>query len=241
MNTTPDNEAIEGRRPLKVRQAGLARACAVWLSGKNITPNQISVASVGFAVLAACSITLIPSLSNVKEYGAVGYSPDTASFLLPIMAAFFIQCRLLCNLFDGMVAVEGGKSTPAGELFNDIPDRIADPLILISAGYAVTVFSWGDSVGWCAGLLAVLTAYIRTLGASIGAPVDFQGPMAKQHRMAVMTAACVLTAFEVFIWAPGYSLLLALGIIVVGCVITIIRRSRHAYDYLENQQNSVDG
>lgn len=240
MNITPDNKDIEGRRPLKVRQAGLARGCAAWLSGKNITPNQISVASVGFAALAACSIALLPSLSNIKEYGTVGYRPDTASLLLPIMAAFFIQCRLLCNLFDGMVAVEGGKSTPAGELYNDIPDRIADPLILISAGYAVTIFSWGHSVGWCAGLLAVMTAYIRTLGASIGSPVNFQGPMAKQHRMAVMTVACVLTAFEGYFWAPGYSLLLALGIIVVGCVITIIRRSRHAYLFLENQQNSAD-
>ena len=32
-----------------------------------------------------------------------------------------------------MVAVEGGKSTPSGELFNDIPDRVVDPLILVAA------------------------------------------------------------------------------------------------------------
>ena len=59
-----------------------------------------------------------------------------------------IQCRLLCNLFDGMVAVEGGKKTNSGELFNDIPDRIADPLILVSAGYAVHMVAYGAELGW---------------------------------------------------------------------------------------------
>lgn len=240
MNTNPEQNSIEGRRPLKVRQAVLARNFAVWLSQKNITPNQISIASVGFAALAALCIALLPFYSNVGEYGAIGYSPDMASLLLPIMAALFIQCRLLCNLFDGMVAVEGGKSTPAGELFNDIPDRIADPLILICAGYSISLISWGDSLGWCAGLLAVMTAYVRTLGASIGAPVDFQGPMAKQHRMALMTIACVLTSFEGYFWEPGYSLLFSLGIIVAGCVVTIVLRSRQAYLFLENQQKIKD-
>jgi len=41
----------------------------------------------------------------------------------------------VCNLLDGMVAIEGGLKTPAGELFNDVPDRISDPLILVGAGY----------------------------------------------------------------------------------------------------------
>lgn len=237
MGLMSDDGAAESRRPLKVRQAGLAKAFAVWLSGKNITPNQISIASVGFAALAALSLVLLPLWSNIEEYGVIGYSPDIMSWLLPVLAALFIQCRLLCNLFDGMVAVEGGKSTPAGEMFNDIPDRIADPLILVSAGYAITVFSWGMSMGWAAGLLAVMTAYVRTLTASIGAPVDFQGPMAKQHRMGLMTGACLLAAVESYFWAPGYSLLLALGIIIVGCFITIVRRARKAYSFLENQQN----
>ncbi len=240
MNTNPEQDSVEGRRPLKVRQAVLANKFAVWLSQKSITPNQISIASVGFAALAALCIALLPVFSNAGAYGTAGYSPDLAGILLPILAALFIQCRLLCNLFDGMVAVEGGKSTPAGELFNDIPDRIADPLILICAGYAISVISWGSSLGWCAGLLAVMTAYVRTLVASIGAPVDFQGPMAKQHRMALMTIACVLTAVEGYFWQPGYILLLALGIIVIGCVVTIVRRSRQAYLFLENRQAVKD-
>jgi len=234
MNTVPEQTNTEGRRPLKIRQANIIKSIAIWLSEKNITPNQISVTSVGFAALTALCIVLLPVYSNISEYGSTGYRPDTTSWLLPLLAALFIQCRLLCNLFDGMVAMEGGKSTPAGELFNDIPDRIADPLILVATGYAITVVDWGHSLGWCAGLLAVMTAYVRTLGASIGAPVDFQGPMAKQHRMALMTLAYVLTAFEGYFWTPGYCLLVALGILVIGCIVTSIRRSKQAYVFLEH-------
>jgi len=215
----------EGRRPLKVRDANFAVSIAKWLSQRNITPNQISIASVFFAFLAALSFLAIPS--------------STGAGLSAVFAGLFIQMRLLCNLFDGMVAIEGGKSTPAGELFNDIPDRIADPLILVSAGYAISVIQWGDVLGWCAGILAVLTAYVRTLGVSMGAPVSFKGPMAKQHRMAVMTGASALTVVESFFSGNGsvmgYVILVALIGIIIGSIVTVINRTKDIYNYLENK------
>lgn len=209
------------RRPLKVRELRAAKEIARYLSGKKITPNQISVASVGFAALAALSFFLS---------SRVGVSSSVGLFLL---AGVFIQLRLLCNLFDGMVAVEGGKSTPSGELFNDIPDRVADPLILVTAGYGITMVEWGPELGWCAGLVAVMTAYVRTLSASIGAPVDFGGPMAKQHRMALLTGACVVAALERAAGDSQVALLAALILIVAGGTITGIRRAISAYRYLE--------
>ena len=36
--------------------------------------------------------------------------------------------------------------------------------------------------------LAALTAYVRVFGASLGQPPDFSGVMAKQRRMAALTA-----------------------------------------------------
>ena len=158
-------------------------------------------------------------------------------WILPLLSAVGIQCRLLCNLFDGMVAVEGGKGTPSGELFNDIPDRVADPMILVAAGYATSVVPWAMAIGWAAGLGAVMTAYVRTLSAAIGAPVNFCGPMAKQHRMAVMTVACVLTAAEHWASTQGWSLLVALIVVVIGCAITAGRRARLAYQALERKSN----
>lgn len=212
---------MENRRPLKVRSAQLAGKFAAWLGRKNITPNQISLTSIFFAALAAGCLFVLP--------GADG----PATWILPVLAAVFIQCRLLCNLFDGMVAVEGGKGTPSGELFNDIPDRLADPLILVAVGYATTVVPWASALGWAAGLGAVMTAYVRNLAAAVGASMNFCGPMAKQHRMAVITIACLLTAVENSFRDRSWAFLAALTLVVAGCVITVIRRARAAYVELE--------
>jgi phosphatidylglycerophosphate synthase len=217
-----DMQTGGGRRPLKVREVGFSKKFARWLSQKNITPNSISMLSVIFAALAALCLFALPDASGVGQW------------LLPVSSALFIQLRLLCNLFDGMVAVEGGKGTPSGELFNDIPDRVADPLILVSVGYGVTVVELGGALGWCAALLAVMTAYVRTLSVSIGAPADFRGPMAKQHRMALITGACLLTGVEAFFWPQGYVFLVALLLVILGSLVTLFRRVRAAYVFLES-------
>lgn len=216
-------EDTGGRRPLRVRNAIFSQRMARRLSHMNITPNQISIAGILFAALAAFFLLMLPEASG------------SGKWLLPILAAAAIQCRLLCNLFDGMVAVEGGKATPSGELFNDIPDRFADPIILIAVGYSATVVDWSSTLGWLAGLMAVMTAYVRTLAKSIGAPTDFQGPMAKQQRMALLTGACLLTPFEGLLAHQGYVLLLSLIVIVAGCFATMYRRVKAAYLFLEKR------
>ena len=154
---------------------------------------------------------------------------------LLLATAALIQMRLLCNLLDGMVAVEFGKKTKSGEIYNDLPDRISDALTLIPAGYLSVWVSWGPELGWAAGLLAVMTAYVRMLGASLGSPHYFLGPMAKQHRMAVMTAACLLSAVEVGLGWRGPVFTVALMIIVLGSLYTVFRRVHRIYQDLESR------
>ncbi|WP_129138941.1 CDP-alcohol phosphatidyltransferase family protein [Modicisalibacter coralii] len=210
----------DNRRPLKSRNHRLAQRAAAWLSRRRCTPNQISLASIGFAAFA--TLVLV----------AWRHATGGAQWVLPLLAIVGIQGRLLCNLLDGMVAVEGGRSTPDGELYNDIPDRIADALLLAAAGYAAgTLWSGGIWLGWLAALLAVATAYVRMLGASMGAPMSFIGPMAKPHRMALLSGACLLSVLEPYLWPKGWALLLGLGVVVVGSALTIVRRTRaiHAH------------
>ncbi|MCM8538803.1 MAG: CDP-alcohol phosphatidyltransferase family protein [Lentisphaeraceae bacterium] len=213
------------RRELKTRQSSLAQNTAKWLSSKNITPNQISIFSIFFAGAGAASLYYFQ------------YASNQLIWILPLVTAVCIQCRLLCNLFDGMVAVEGGKGTPAGELFNDIPDRIADSLLFIAAGYAVSRFSeYAIVLGWCTALFAVATAYVRTLASAVGAPTNFCGPMAKQHRMFILTLACLLTSALNFTSINIFAIIFyALISISVGSLYTALRRARKAYKFLENQ------
>src|ERR1019366_5547461 len=119
----------------------------------------------------------------------LGWTPHAGGISRPALflaAAACIQLRLLCNMLDGLVAIEGGRTTVYGEIFNDMPDRFADVVILVGAGYSIGNFSWGHELGWLVAALAVMTAYIRLLGGSMGVPQYFLGPMVQPHRMALL-------------------------------------------------------
>jgi phosphatidylglycerophosphate synthase len=126
------------------------------------------------------------------------------------------QLRLLCNLLDGMVAIDGNRQSPVGGLYNEVPDRVADSLFIVALGYAIGT-PW---LGWSGALAAAVTAYIRVLGGSLGLSQDFRGPMAKPQRMAVLTVACVLGAIEYWVWGSQWALILAAWIIAVGSLVT---------------------
>ena len=199
----------ENRRPLASRDSGWARTIARRLSAASVTPNQISMASMAMAAVAGVA------------FWQAGAATGGSRVALLLVAALFCQFRLLCNLFDGMVAIEGGKQAPDGPFWNEFPDRVADILILVSAGYGAGV----PTLGWTAAAFAVLTAYTRELGRNCGLPADFSGPMAKQHRMAVITAAAVLSLLEPLWSSHNQMLVAALWLIAVGAAITAIRRA----------------
>ena len=211
------------RRPLTSRDTKWAKATARWLAKIGMRPNQISLLSLVFGCLAGTALV---------GAGAVEHWLRAVLFLA---AAACIQLRLLCNLFDGMVAVEGGFKTKSGEIYNELPDRVADVLILAGAGYAMPSSEWLHSLGWLAAVLAVITAYVRALGASAGAAQYFQGPMAKPHRMAAMTVTCVLMAVLVFCGRPVDLIHPALALICIGCLITIARRLSRILKELESK------
>lgn len=207
------SQPTTARRPIRSRQQPWAIAGARWLTRRGVHPTLISAFSVLFATLAGACALLLPSISDPIGRAA-----------LMLGAALAIQLRLLCNLFDGMVAIEGGRATPAGQVWNELPDRLADPLILVPAGYAVGVVAWGAELGWLAGLLALLTAYVRVLGGSLGLAQTFSGPLAKHQRMAVLTLAWLGSIVEVALGLKGWCLLVALLVIVGGSALTAARR-----------------
>ena len=203
------------RRPIPSRGAPWAIAAARALQRAGARPNQISVLGVAFAALAAGALVL-------SAGGAVG-----TRIALLLVAAVAIPLRLLCNMLDGMLAVEGGLKSATGELYNELPDRLADLLILVGAGYAIRGLAWGPELGWAAGAAALLTAYVRTLGAAAGAGQHFAGPMAKPRRMHVMIAACLLSVIETAAgWPEGWVLAAALAVIVAGSAATVVQRLR---------------
>lgn len=202
------------RRELRTRSRAWPSAIARRLASAGVTPNLVSVASIVFACLAGDSLFVAGE--------RIG---DSASLWL-VVAAAGIQLRLLCNLLDGLLAIEGGLKSKTGELFNEIPDRIADIMILLGAGVAIhEVWDWGLTLGVAATILALLTAYVRLLGGSLGLPQDFSGPMAKQHRMFVLTVGALAGAIEHAMRGTVWSVVAAMVVIVVGTLVTVVRRT----------------
>jgi len=205
------------RRPLATRDADLPRRLTDWLIARGVQANAISLSSIGFAALAALCLVVTGSATIVSARLLFG------------LAALLVQLRLLANLLDGMVAVGSRRASPLGELYNEVPDRMADILILVAAGFAVGAT---PTLGYWGALVAVLTAYLRAFGNAAGVRGLFNGPMAKPQRMATITAACVYCACAPAGWVgaltsdgPG-ALDVALALIVAGGILTAIRRLR---------------
>jgi phosphatidylglycerophosphate synthase len=197
----------DNRRPLTTRSAGWAKWLASLLVKYEVSPNFISVLSI------------LPALIGAWLLACPNSPPHAWNTLLTV--ALCVQLRLLCNMLDGMVAIEGGKQSKVGALYNEVPDRIADSLFIVALGYAV----FEPWLGWLGALLAAKTAYIRVFGGSVGLAQDFRGPMAKPHRMFVMTLACLIGAVELHFYSSNHALIIATYVIAIGSGITCITRT----------------
>jgi phosphatidylglycerophosphate synthase len=204
------------RRPLASRDLEPVRHLATWLISRGVPANAVSLCSIAFAALASVCLA------------AAGWTGAPARALL-VLAAVLVQLRLLANLLDGMIAVGSGRASPRGEIYNELPDRVSDALILIGAGFAA---GSTPALGYIAGLVAVFVAYVRAFGSSVGVRPLFIGPMAKPQRMAALTAACLYVACVPAGWPgalaagmPG-AIGIALMLIIVGGLLTAGRRLR---------------
>ncbi len=196
------------RRPIASRDTKLAARIAKRLVDRGVSPNHISQASMAFAAVAGGAFWL------------AGITSGLLFVITLIVTALGCQGRLLCNLFDGMVAVEGGRGEADGPFWNEAPDRVADLLILVGLGLG----TGNAALGWAAAALAIGTAYVRELGSAQNLPADFRGPMAKPQRMAVATVAAIIAIFVPLIFGIPV-LTIALWVITIGTAATIIRRS----------------
>ena len=198
------------RRPIASRNTKWAAHVTRRLVQERIPPNRISMGSVVAAAGAGAAFALA---------GCVG--PFWAGLLL-VAGAALTQLRLLCNLFDGLVAVEGGMGSPDGAFWNEVPDRLSDVLILAGFGMAAGSLS----MGLLAGALAIFTAYLREFGRAAGLGSDFSGPGAKSQRMAVVTTGALAQVLTLILGLGWPVVLWALWLVTLLTAITVIRRSQ---------------
>jgi len=202
------------RRPIASREHPLAKRVATALCAAGVSPNFISMAG------------MVASLAGGVALAATNHlSPSWPWF---VVAATLMQIRLLANMFDGMVAIQGSHASLVGDLYNEVPDRVSDTAFFVGMGYAL---GGSPTLGYQAAILAVMTAYVRAAGGVAGGPQEYCGPMAKPQRMALATCACLLAAVIPPSWIPQTGTLpsagimaIALAMVIVGSIVTIVRR-----------------
>ena len=190
MNATtkqPTGNRIE-RRPLASRRWRLSIALAGWLAGRGVTPNAISLFGLGAGLLGGLSLWLT--------------SRSSTPWLFWLLAAGLVQLRLLCNLIDGMVAIESGKGSRLGELYNEIPDRVSDAATLVGLGFAAGSVPW---TGFLAALLAVFVAYVPRCRQDRRGAAGLLGPhgQASSHVRRDRDRPCLRGRADVLCRKPG--------------------------------------
>jgi phosphatidylglycerophosphate synthase len=203
---THRNFCIMNRRPLKTRSRAWAQKLASRAAGVGLSPNTIS-----------CLGVLISALGAWVLLSGFPY----AWFIM----ALAIQLRLLCNMLDGLVAIEHDQKGKLGDVFNEVPDRIEDTLFLVSVGVAAGS-GWSTQLGWLVAVLAVSAAYVRLLGGSLGFEQDFCGPFAKPQRMFFLTVTCLVMGVLAEVGCEFPLVVWVYSVMAAGTLITIIRRLR---------------
>ena len=208
-----------GRRPIPARRLRIVQRIAQWMASVGLSPNRISAIGLAFGVAsgaALASTQILPSAARP----------------LWLAAAVMVILRGLSNMFDGMVAVEQGKVSPVGVLWNEVPDRISDVALFVGAGYSL---GGSPVAGWLAACLALFVAYVRVIGVIAGAPPDFRGPCAKQQRMFSVAGLAAILSIAPDNWRAELFSVEGLGfmavllwLLVIGSVWTAARRIKTA-------------
>lgn len=195
---------------------------AARLAGTGVSPNAISLTGLAAALLAGGLWSMTDSLPGLARP-------------LWLAGTVFVVLRILANTLDGMVAVEWGKATRIGLLYNDVPDRLSDTALLIGMGCAQ---GGNATLGIAAAGVAVFVSYVRLVGRAAGAPSDFCGPMDKGGRMITLLLAALFMALAPSPWLAAANGIatparLSLALVCVGGLFTAARRLLRASRYLQ--------
>lgn len=216
--------------PLRARDANWAQGLARSLGAAGISPEFVSFFGIAFAFVGACAL-----MASSQTFG--GWR-----VLVLVIAAAAIQLRLICNRLDGLMADARGQARPLRPLWSELPDRFSDAILMVGAGLAAspTGFLGALTLGWICAVLAILTAYLRELGRSLGLPADRAGPMTGPSRMATLTLAALLATTETWWRGRGWCLFAGLILIAALSTLTLVRRVRRLARALQDRAGGED-
>jgi archaetidylinositol phosphate synthase len=174
---------------------------ATMLHKLGLTPNQVSILGIAFAVLSA-----------------VAYWQWKLNPLLLLLAPLLMLASGLLDALDGALARLYGEATKFGGFFDSLLDRYADAVILCGIILGeLTEVSWG-----LAALIgSLLVSYVRARAEAAGVKMESVGLAERAERLVLLALASFLS----FVWLDA----LGWGVLVLAVLtnLTVIQRVIH--------------
>ena len=172
---------------------------ATMLHNWGLSPNQVSILGIIFAVLSA-----------------ITYWQWKLNSLLLILAPLLMLASGLLDALDGALARLYGETTNFGGFFDSLLDRYADAVIIcgIILG-GLTEVSWG-----LAALMgSLLVSYARARAEAAGVKMESVGLAERAERLVLLALASFLS----FVWLDA----LSWGVLVLAILtnLTVIQRA----------------
>jgi len=172
---------------------------AKMLHNLGLSPNQVSILGIAFAVLSALT-----------------YWQWKLNSLLLILAPLLMLASGLLDALDGALARLYGEATNFGGFFDSLLDRYADAVILcgIILG-GLTEVSWG-----LAALMgSLLVSYARARAEAAGVKMESVGLAERAERIVLLALASFLS----YVWLDA----LSWGVLVLAILtnLTVVQRA----------------
>ncbi len=132
--------------------------------------------------------------------------------------------RTLAIRLDDMLQPNSFRQSREDEFYNELPERVSDAVTLLGFGFAVNSTPW---LGLAAALSAIFSAYIRSLAITRLGGANLSGwvLMTRSHRLILLSVASLATLAELRSpWTLTTIPEITLGLIVVGCLLTVLHR-----------------
>jgi len=167
---------------------------------------------------------------DVLTWSALGLSIGAGALLfssyerpgLAVAAVPLLMARLALNALDGLLAQQTGKARAAGEVLNEVSDRLADVAIFLG----LTLSPHVDKVLGLLAIIAVLmVSFVGVLGKAVGVERVYAGVLGKADRMIYLMVACLVYGLAPEWTFRGYSVFGILLLLFIPLAsITLLQR-----------------
>jgi phosphatidylglycerophosphate synthase len=198
----------------RTRVKGIFEPVALAMGRAGLTPDALTLIGFGITVAGAVLIAL--------EQWTIG------GVVVFVGGAF--------DMFDGTLARATGKVSRLGAFLDSVFDRGGEAVVYVAivTGAVVAGHERVPVLAASAMAGAFMVSYVRAkaegLGFTAGTGMAAVGLMPREVRLIILSIGLILTD------APGIKgLEYALGLIVIGAVITVIQRILHVYRQAKRQ------